>query len=501
MPANSITPTEVDATALTNTISELVTQYLTSTTSTSPLRPSSAGGVSPSLHTTLPPSPLGLAPLTKHLTTSLLPHLISSSTSPHYYGFVTGGITPAAYVADILVTTVDQNVQVHLPLDTAATLIEDAACVMLLELFTLSPTHWTGRIITTGATASNILGLATAREVLLHRRLVQAGYAAEEASVAELGVLEACIQSRTMGVKVFTAGAHSSVAKAAAILGLGRAAVEDISLPDQPWEFDLPRLTTSLAAAEEKGMVCIIVATLGEINTGRSCSTLPTLRTLANKHSAWIHVDAAFGIFARLLPGVEDGLEHADSITGDGHKLLNVPYDSGFFFTPHLAALSSTFKNVAPYLTASAVVTQPSPLNIGLENSRRFRALPVYASVLAYGRQGYAEMVVRMVAHARGIARVIAAHPGLELLPAEEGTVEERVGRVFIVVLFRAREEERNVRLRESINKTGRMYVTGTKWEGRDAVRCAVANWRVRGEREGEGGWGVVEEVLGEVMA
>lgn len=108
----------------------------------------------------------------------------------------------------------------------------------------------------------------------------------------------------------------------------------------------------------------------------------------------------------------------------------------------------------------------------------------------------------RVILHARGIASFIYQHPAYELLPldGEEGESEEQVlGRVYMVTMFRAKDERLNKVLKERINSTGKIYVSGTIWDGRSAVRCAVSNWRVKGERDGEGGWEVVEKVLDEV--
>lgn len=177
------------------------------------------------------------------------------------------------------------------------------------------------------------------------------------------------------------------------------------------------------------------------------------------------------------------------------------PYDCGFFFTRTPALLQSTFINTAPYLAAppSTLKTIPSPLNIGLENSRRFRALPVYATLVAYGSSGYRDLVTRLVLHARGIARHIYNHPAYDLLPASEEDEDEDavIGKVFIVVLFRAKAEKLNKVLKERINKGGKMYVSGTMWDGREAVRIAVGNWRVGAGVEG---WEVVREVLENVL-
>ncbi|KAI5846782.1 pyridoxal phosphate-dependent transferase [Tricharina praecox] len=467
----------------------------------------------------LPQDGVGLTGVTHHLASSLLPAFNDSSISPHYYGFVTGGSTPAALLGDFLATIVDQNVQVHLPQETLATTLENRALEMLLDLFRLSRTTWQGRAFTTGCTAANILGLMCGREALLRDKLVFAGFGFSDASIADMGILEACLQARVMGIQVLSAAAHSSVAKAAAVVGIGRNQVKDIGLAATPWEFDMVLLGEALADGARKGVVSILVVGYGEVNTGRFVSNLRAIRTLVNRYgSAWIHVDAAFGIFARVFSpdarrdsanGMSDvalwaaDIEYADSIAGDGHKLLNVPYDCGFFYTRTSEILQQNLRNAAPYLAAPPITNGsgplvPSPLNTHLENSRRFRALPVYSTLVAYGARGYRELVKRLVLHAREIARVVYRHPAFELLPREAGVVteEQAVNRVFMVVLFRAKDEWQNQLLKERINDTGRMYVSPTVWDGKPAVRCAVGNWRVSPEKNGPAGWGVVEEVL-----
>lgn len=193
-------------------------------------------------------------------------------------------------------------------------------------------------------------------------------------------------------------------------------------------------------------------------------------------------------------------MELADSITGDAHKLLNVPYDCGFFFSRHLEMGTATFQNAnAAYLNSApgAGPSIPSPLNIGIENSRRFRALPVYATLVAYGRKGYEDMLKRQVTLARGIAKYLLQHPDYELLPQTSGNSELAFDRVYIVVLFRAVDDAINQKLVQLINSTRNIYVSGTSWQGASACRFAVANWQVNPERD----LALIKEVLNDIVA
>lgn len=216
----------------------------------------------------------------------------------------------------------------------------------------------------------------------------------------------------------------------------------------------------------------------------------------------------AFGIFARTLDvSLEfertlsgcDGLELADSITGDAHKVLNVPYDCGFFFSRHKNLAQEVFRNSnAAYLNDGAANSYQlqSPLNIGIENSRRFRALPVYATLLCYGRSGYRDMLQRQIRLARALAVYFFQHPAFELLPKSldhETKIEQEI---FIVVLFRAKNNGLNDMLVSKINATSKTCVTGTLWEGHPASRIAVSNWQANPDRDFIVVKSVIEAVL-----
>ena len=178
------------------------------------------------------------------------------------------------------------------------------------------------------------------------------------------------------------------------------------------------------------------------------------------------------------------------------------PYDCGIFFTKSPSLLNSTLSAPAPYLSStSGADGAPSPLTLGLENSRRFRALPVYATLIAYGASGYQQLVTTLILHARSIASHILNHPAYELLPAHLFTSRSDIDKhVFNVVLFRARDDQLNKILKERINfgkgGKGGMYVSGTVWDGKPVVRIAVCNWRVEAGEDGVGGWGGVRDVL-----
>lgn len=275
----------------------------------------------------LPNNGIGFNCIQRHVRDDLVPGFNSPSKSPSYYGFVTGGATEAAAFADGVAVDVDQNMHSHLPNDTVATDVEDRALSMVCELLDLVPDEWNHRTFTTGATASNVLGLACGREYVI-------GAAKDkDISVAEYGVHEAMRMASIGTIQILTTVPHSSLRKAASIVGLGRACVRDVGIGHSPHKFDFKALESALSAPE---VASIVAVSCSEVNTGLFATTnddMQRIRRLCDQYGAWLHIDAAFGLLARALPSSQGyekildgvaGMELADSITGDAHKLLNV---------------------------------------------------------------------------------------------------------------------------------------------------------------------------------
>jgi glutamate/tyrosine decarboxylase-like PLP-dependent enzyme len=193
-----------------------------------------------------------------------------------------------------------------------------------------------------------------------------------------------------------------------------------------------------------------------------------------------LHVDGAFGLFARLAPEswhLIEGVERADSIAADAHKWLNVPYDCGFVFVRDADRLRGTFAVGAPYLP-SPDDPRPSPGFLTPENSRRARALAVWATLRAYGREGHRAMVQRHLRLARRLAERVDA--------AEE---LERLAEVPLnIVCFRAnppgrpaeRLDDLNRELGAALLRDGRVFAGTTVYDGKVAFRPAIVNWQTR---------------------
>ncbi|GAA6009859.1 hypothetical protein JCM10207_002136 [Rhodosporidiobolus poonsookiae] len=492
----------------------------------------------------LPHDGLGLKETTTHLLDTVAPALMPGQAGPRCYGLVIGGITPAAQFADQLVTAYDPCVQVHWPDKTASVALESLALSYTLSLLSLSPTVFTHNTFTTGATASNILGLSLGRDWTVARIKHEQGF--PDWSVPEDGF-------GGVEVDVFVADAHASVRKAAALAGIGRRNV--INLGDVEKEansllvcFDLDKLEQRLSENMQKSRASIVASSFGEVNTGGINSDTPRLRELCDKYNAWLHIDAAFGAFAILHPDFEPYTAHlslGDSITSDAHKWLNVPYDAGLFFSrarpipsssltassvttslydltgpgsaapAYLASSSTSAGANTPYPLLEETKKLPSPLFMNIENSRRFRALPILASLLCLGQSGYASLVQRNISFARRIDAFLRSHPAYDVLtpsPSASSVEQEPFAfRVMNVVIFApsaaapsrfrlatADNPDPGAAFLGALNETNEIFLTGSAWRGRKAVRLAVSNWGTELEEGKE--WAVVKRVLEQVM-
>ena len=397
----------------------------------------------------LPEAGLGADGALERFYATIEPYL-SGSAGPRYLGFVTGGSTPAAIAADWLTSTYDQNAA--LIGGSAACAVELQALGLLRTLFDLPP-EFEGALVT-GATMANFTGLAVARQWWGERRGV---------NIAEAGL------AGQPALPVLAATPHVSSLKALSMLGLGRRAIEAVpTLPGRE-AMDVAALRVQLQA--HQGAPVVVLASACTVNTA-DFDDLEAVAALCQEYGAWLHVDAAFGLFAACSPQYSHwvrGIGLADSIAADGHKWLNVPYDCGFVFTRHLALHERTFQTSAAYLDPRAHAV-PEMLHRTPENSRRFRALPVWVALLAYGREGYREIVESNCRAAEDLGEWIAASEGFELL------APVRLNIVCFALRGGTAEETRAFLQR--LETDGRVYLTPTTYGGRPGIRAAFSNWR-----------------------
>ena len=379
------------------------------------------------------------------------------SSGPRFFHFVMGGATPAALGADWLTSALDQ-VAFGWASSPLAARLEAVATRWLRELFEL-PTEFTG-VLVTGATMANLTGLIAARNWWGE----QLGFDSEAAGLA--GAPQPTI---------LTSGyIHPSAVQAIGMLGLGRNNIRRLAR-DEAGRLDLDAFDAALDDAGERPV--IVVANAGEVIAG-DFDPLADIARRTRERAAWLHVDGAFGLFARLAPGsrhLTEGIEHADSIAADAHKWLNVPYDCGFAFVREPARLARALNVGAPYLPAPDD-PRPNPGFLTPENSRRARALAVWATLRAYGRAGHRAMVERHLQLAQHLAARVDAAPELERLAEVQ----------LNIVCFRARPDgvadedldDLNRDLGERLLRDGRVFAGTTIYEGNVALRPAIVNWQ-----------------------
>jgi len=382
---------------------------------------------------------------------------ISGSAGPRYYGFVTGGVTPAALAGDWLVSVYDQN---SLGSDESiAPQIELDTISLLRQLFGL-PDGYTGSFVT-GATMSNFVGLALGRQWIGH----QIGM--DFAKKGLWGVDP---------INIFSGTPHSSIYKALSMLGMGREAITKVSCLSDREAVDIAILEDVLQ--NQNGQPCIVVANAGTVNTV-DFDDLADIAKLKTRYKFWLHVDAAFGGFAACSPKYRSlvrGMELADSITIDAHKWLNVPYDSAMQFTRHQELQAEVFQNAAVYLGQE--ISSSNFVHLTPENSRRLRAMPSWFSLMAYGKQGYAEIVERNCQLAQWMGAQIDLSDTFKLLSpvrlngicftlaTEEDTVSLEVVKDYL----------------NSLKEKGDVFLTPTVYNDIPAIRVSISNWRTTQE-------------------
>jgi glutamate/tyrosine decarboxylase-like PLP-dependent enzyme len=385
---------------------------------------------------------------------------LSASAGPRYLAFVTGGSTPAALMADWLVSTFDQNAL--RTGETIAPWLECEALSWLGEMIGLSPEQ-TG-ICVTGATMANFTGLATGRQWLGERRGVDVSRDGYQAMPP---------------IRVLSGSPHSSIYKALSMLGIGADAVEMVTCLPGSEAVDVTALAERLARLEQAGVPVIVVGNAGVVNNG-DFDDLAAIARLKSKHEFWLHVDGAFGLVAATSPRYRArvaGVELADSVTVDGHKWLNVPYDSGYAFIRHLGAQLQVFKSTAAYLAAPDADPRHY-LHLGPESSRRWRALPLWFTLVAYGRQGLGRIVERCCDLASSLGELVGALPGFRL------AAPVRLNITCITVGANPAPAELS-RLHQQLLASGEAFLSPSIYLGTPILRAAFSNWRT-GEEDVE---------------
>jgi len=268
---------------------------------------------------------------------------------------------------------------------------------------------------------------------------------------------------------------HGSIDRALRLLGLGKAQVRYLPT-DAEGRVREEALQHALDAAGSAPSIVLLQA--GDINIG-SFDSYERVVPLAKAHGAWVHVDGAFGLWAAASPRYRHlvaGVEAADSWATDGHKWLNVPFDSGYAFVRDAGAHRASMSHRAAYIVHSDDARDQIDWNP--EWSRRARGFATYAALRQLGRHGVAAVVEGCCRHARSLVTRMGALPGAQLV--WEPTINQGLVR-FLDPRPAATEEDHDRRTDAVIAEivaTGSAFFGGTTWRGRRAMRVSVVNWR-----------------------
>ena len=419
------------------------------------------GEIRRNLDETLPETGMPAHAVLRELVDRTAPGLVGS-TGSRYFGYVTGGVLPAAAIAQAWVAAVDQNTGLW-ALGPSATELEQLVLGWLAEMLDLPRGS---AVFTSGAAGANLVSLAVARHWFGRR----VGIDVNDVGVGALPPL-ALYGSTEL---------HFTNVKAVRLLGLGSGCVRQVAV-DEHYRLDPAALETAIARDRADGIEpAIVVAHVGSPNTG-AVDPLPAIADLCAEHGLWLHVDAAYGAFCRLCPRtapLTDGLERADSVTVDGHKWLNLPNGIGFAFLRDAELHHEALSGSAFYLS-SASATGPDLHEYAVEASRPWRGAATWAALKALGRDGCAELVTRCCDLAVELGALVQTAPRLELT-APVATC---------VTCFRYRPpgapegealDRLNRQIQDRLDRDGRVLATGGMLPSGFSLRPAIVSWRAR---------------------
>jgi len=372
------------------------------------------------------------------------------NTDPRFFAWVMGSSHPAGVAADWLTSIWGQNAAIF-QTSPAAAVAEEITARWLLDLLDLPRESSLG--FTTGATMAAFICLAAARGEVLQR----AGHDFDRDGLQGAPEIAILVSEDT----------HASNFAALRYLGFGARNITRVRT-DSQGVIDVQALSAALASSRGPA---IVLCQAGQINTG-AFDRFEAIADLAAARAAWLHVDGAFGLWARAVPELKalaSGAERADSWAVDGHKWLQTPYDAGFAILRHAEAHRRAMDISASYLSESAGDGR-NPTHYNPELSRRARAFAAWTMIQVLGRQGIAETVRNHCGCAALIATRCRAVEGIEVL--------NQVCLNQVVLSFRAKEDglddSLTQQMEEALNATGRYFLRTAEWKGRRVLRVSV---------------------------
>jgi aromatic-L-amino-acid decarboxylase len=381
----------------------------------------------------------------------------NGSAGGRFFGWVIGGALPSALAADWLTSAWDNNSGIY-ACAPAASVVEEVAAGWLTGIFDLPA--GTGVGFVTGCQMAHVTALAAAR----HALLAGLGWDVEAKGLYGAPPIRVLVNEDR----------HATIDRAVRFLGMGQDSLEILPLGADA-RLAPDTLAAALAAREGPS---IVVLQAGDLNLG-VFDDFRALIPLARAAGAWVHVDGAFGLWAKASPArraLVSGMELADSWATDGHKWLNVPYDSGLVFVRDADALKGAMTQYASYVSPEGDARDA--IAFGPEFSRRGRGYPIYAALRELGRSGLADLIDRTCRHCHSMATRIGALPNAELIA--EPALNQAIVR-FLDHRAGATDRDHDIRTQaviNAVNAGGEALFSGAVWRGRRVMRISVCSWR-----------------------
>ena len=375
-----------------------------------------------------------------------------------FYGWVIGAGLPSALAADWLTATWDQNAGLY-ACSPAAAVVEEVCGAWLKDVLGLPATA--SYALVTGCQMAHVTCLAAAR----HAVLARVGWDVNRDGLAGAPAVRIITSSEV----------HGTITRAVKLLGIG---TSNMTVLPSDAALHLTVEALGEALARDAGRPTIVVLQAGDVNCG-AFDPFPELIALAHDAGAWVHVDGAMGLWCNAVPALRHllaGAEGADSWATDGHKWLNVPYDSGYAFVAHAEHHRAAMEHHASYLVHASDARDE--LDWTPEHSRRARGFATWAALRELGRTGLADLIARNCRQAHDIVTRIGALPNTRVMSVpviNQGLVR------FLDAAPEATETDHDRRtdaVIAAINATGEAFFTGTTWRGMRCMRVSVSSWR-----------------------
>jgi len=407
----------------------------------------------------VPRSPAPLAAVHDEFMQFVLPFAIGNA-HPGFMGWVQGGGTPVGMLAEMLAAGLNANCggRDHIPIEVERQIVR-----WMRNLFGFPETA--SGLFLTGTSLANYLAVLIARDAVLGFDVRRKGVPASKSSFTAYS----------------SSDAHSCIAQAMDLSGLGSDALRLIPVDDHH-RINLDALQRAIASDRQAGFTPFFIAgTAGTVNTG-AIDNLSGLATIAHRERLWFHIDGAFGALAIMAPDLAPrltGIERANSLAFDFHKLGQVPYDAGFLLVRDGALHRQAFSSSASYLMREdrgMAGGSPWPCDFGPDLSRAFRALKTWFTFKVFGTEALGAAISSNCALARYLEARVRDNPELQLLAPVE----------LHIVCFRYRAKDIDEQELDRVNseivirlqESGVVAPSSTLLKGRVTIRAAITNHR-----------------------